>query len=509
MFREAMRAACRGRRDRDAAARVQAAGAARWSSQLGDVDVDGKRVVAAFVGWEGGDAPFEVHPTLEAGVCAAARAAPPDVGELEARASTSGARGGAAARPVLRRLARPRGRHDPRAGARRRSAATRATAARSGHAIFDLGEEEYTQGRPHPMIDLEVRLEMLERAAGEAGLGCVLLDVVIGHGSHADPAGGLAPALAPLAATARSSPMCAAPPADPQDGEPPGRDAARGRRDRRAHERRRRAAGREGARMRIAMLTYSVKPRGGVVHALEVAEALARRGHDVELLALARPGDGLFRPTARAAARSSATCRRTRVRRAHRRDARGLHGRAAADPRRRRLRRRALAGLPVGQRGARAARRGRDRPRDPHRPPRRRLHVAVADRVPGPLDHRARPRALRVARRGSSGCAASSASTAGLVRQRGRRAPLPPARATPPSAPRARARPASASASRSSPSAASSRARARCTLLEAFARLRAALPERDPLLLIAGGVDAVRLPPRARPLRRARAPSSA
>jgi len=49
--------------------------------------------------------------------------------------------------------------------------------------------------------------------------------------------------------------------------------------------------------MRIAMLTYSVKPRGGVVHALEVSEALARRGHDVELMALARPGEGLFRDT--------------------------------------------------------------------------------------------------------------------------------------------------------------------------------------------------------------------
>ena len=50
--------------------------------------------------------------------------------------------------------------------------------------------------------------------------------------------------------------------------------------------------------MRIAMLTYSVKPRGGVVHALEVAEALSRRGHDVELAALGRPGEELFRPTA-------------------------------------------------------------------------------------------------------------------------------------------------------------------------------------------------------------------
>jgi glycosyltransferase-like protein len=44
------------------------------------------------------------------------------------------------------------------------------------------------------------------------------------------------------------------------------------------------------------MLTYSLKPRGGVVHALEVSEALAQRGHDVELAALGRPGEELFRP---------------------------------------------------------------------------------------------------------------------------------------------------------------------------------------------------------------------
>jgi glycosyltransferase-like protein len=49
--------------------------------------------------------------------------------------------------------------------------------------------------------------------------------------------------------------------------------------------------------MRIAMLTYSVKPRGGVVHAVEVSEALQRRGHDVELFALAREGETLYRPT--------------------------------------------------------------------------------------------------------------------------------------------------------------------------------------------------------------------
>jgi glycosyltransferase-like protein len=47
--------------------------------------------------------------------------------------------------------------------------------------------------------------------------------------------------------------------------------------------------------MRIAMLTYSVRPRGGVVHALAVSGALAARGHDVELFAIAPPGTTFFR----------------------------------------------------------------------------------------------------------------------------------------------------------------------------------------------------------------------
>lgn len=51
-------------------------------------------------------------------------------------------------------------------------------------------------------------------------------------------------------------------------------------------------------RLRIAMLTYSLRPRGGVVHALQVAEALARRGHDVELMALGRAGERFFREPA-------------------------------------------------------------------------------------------------------------------------------------------------------------------------------------------------------------------
>lgn len=49
--------------------------------------------------------------------------------------------------------------------------------------------------------------------------------------------------------------------------------------------------------MNIAMLTYSVKPRGGVEHALAIAEALAGRGHEVCVSALAPPGEAFFRET--------------------------------------------------------------------------------------------------------------------------------------------------------------------------------------------------------------------
>jgi glycosyltransferase-like protein len=46
--------------------------------------------------------------------------------------------------------------------------------------------------------------------------------------------------------------------------------------------------------MRIALLTYSTKPRGGVVHTLALAEALADRGHDVTIWTLGRGGDAAF-----------------------------------------------------------------------------------------------------------------------------------------------------------------------------------------------------------------------
>jgi FdrA protein len=67
------------------------------------------------------------------------------------------------------------------------------------HLCLDLGEDEYTQGRPHPMIDPEARLEHLEAAGGDADTAVVLLDVVLGYASHPDPAGVVAPACEALA----------------------------------------------------------------------------------------------------------------------------------------------------------------------------------------------------------------------------------------------------------------------------------------------------------------------
>ena len=46
---------------------------------------------------------------------------------------------------------------------------------------------------------------------------------------------------------------------------------------------------------RIAIVTFSVKPRGGAVHSVELAEALADEGVDVTLIALGDPAEGFFR----------------------------------------------------------------------------------------------------------------------------------------------------------------------------------------------------------------------
>ncbi|MEV6701510.1 acyl-CoA synthetase FdrA [Streptomyces sp. NPDC051453] len=64
------------------------------------------------------------------------------------------------------------------------------------HLVLDLGDDEFTAGRPHPMIDPTVRTEYLRAALADPRSAAVVLDVVIGHGAAPDPAAALAGALA-------------------------------------------------------------------------------------------------------------------------------------------------------------------------------------------------------------------------------------------------------------------------------------------------------------------------
>jgi FdrA protein len=63
-----------------------------------------------------------------------------------------------------------------------------------GHCAIDLGEEEFTVGRPHPMIDNDLRIRRILQEAQDAEVAVILLDVVIGYGAHPDPASELAAA---------------------------------------------------------------------------------------------------------------------------------------------------------------------------------------------------------------------------------------------------------------------------------------------------------------------------
>lgn len=65
----------------------------------------------------------------------------------------------------------------------------------AGHSILDLGDDAYTRGRPHPLIDARVRNERLVAEVGAGGVALLLLDVVLGYGAHPEPAAALGPAL--------------------------------------------------------------------------------------------------------------------------------------------------------------------------------------------------------------------------------------------------------------------------------------------------------------------------
>ncbi len=64
-----------------------------------------------------------------------------------------------------------------------------------GHCVVDLGDDEFTKGRPHPMIDFTLRCERLLQEAKDPETRVILLDIGPGYGSHPDPAGAIIPAI--------------------------------------------------------------------------------------------------------------------------------------------------------------------------------------------------------------------------------------------------------------------------------------------------------------------------
>lgn len=74
----------------------------------------------------------------------------------------------------------------------------------TGNCLVDLGDDEFTRGRPHPMIDFTLRCGRIVQEAEDAETAVILLDVVLGYGSHPDPAGALVPAIENARAAARA-----------------------------------------------------------------------------------------------------------------------------------------------------------------------------------------------------------------------------------------------------------------------------------------------------------------
>jgi FdrA protein len=71
--------------------------------------------------------------------------------------------------------------------------------------IIDLGDEEFTSGRAHPMIDPTVRQIRLAEEAKDPEVAVILMDIILGYGSHPDPAGAMLSAILKAKQTALSN----------------------------------------------------------------------------------------------------------------------------------------------------------------------------------------------------------------------------------------------------------------------------------------------------------------
>ena len=73
------------------------------------------------------------------------------------------------------------------------------------HTIIDLGEDEFTQGRPHPMIDNSLRIERLIQEGKNPEVGVIIMDIVLGFGAHPDPAAELSPVISNILNDAKNT----------------------------------------------------------------------------------------------------------------------------------------------------------------------------------------------------------------------------------------------------------------------------------------------------------------
>jgi FdrA protein len=72
---------------------------------------------------------------------------------------------------------------------------TRLLGATRPHRVLDLGDDRYTVGRPHPMIDPGARSDLIVKAGDSPEIGVLLVDLVLGRGAHPNPASPLAEAV--------------------------------------------------------------------------------------------------------------------------------------------------------------------------------------------------------------------------------------------------------------------------------------------------------------------------
>jgi FdrA protein len=154
----------------------------------------GKPVIACLLGYEGATPEgVRAAATLEEAAVAATRLATGKAGDLGPRAGIARTAPGGAIRGLY-------------AGGTLCDEARRLVGELTGessHRFVDFGAEEYTRGRPHPIIDPGHRHAAIVEAASEPDVRTLLLDLVLGDCAHADPAGALDPVLADAYARAR------------------------------------------------------------------------------------------------------------------------------------------------------------------------------------------------------------------------------------------------------------------------------------------------------------------